>query len=73
MQVYFSDNALLPYHFFTFPDTICIQLLKRCRNINILCAQTRGGGGERGKISTNSDYVMCECSLFLTIETLVIS
>ena len=73
MQVCFSDNTLLPYHFFTFPDTICIQSLKRCRNVNILCAQTRRGGGERGKISTNSDCVMCEYSLFQTIETLVIS
>ena len=73
MQMCFSDNTLLPYHFFTFPDTICIQPLKRCPNVNILCTQTRRGEGERGKISTKSDYVMCEYSLFLIIETFVIS
>ena len=33
MQVSSSDNTVLPYHFFTFPDIICIESLKRCRNI----------------------------------------
>ena len=46
MQLCSFDNTLLPYHFFIFPDIICIQSLKRCRNVNILCTQ-KGSGGER--------------------------
>ena len=30
-------------------------------------------GDEKGKISTKSDYVMRDCSLFQTIETFAIS
>ena len=48
MQLCSSDNTLLPYHFFTFLDMICIQSLKRCRNVNILCTQ-KGRGGRKSE------------------------
>ena len=62
MHVSSSDNTVLPYHFFTFPDIICIESLKRCRNI-LYYVFKKEEGKERGKINTKSDYVICECSL----------